>query len=201
MSEKPLIGITMGDPAGIGPEIIVKALAEKGIHEVCRPVVLGDLAVLSSTIPLISREMGLNIISDPSEAQAVPGMIDLLAASDLKGDDVRPGRPTVAGGKAMVEYILRAVEMIRKGSLQAMVTCPISKILMHQAGFKYDGHTQLISHLTNTDEYVMMLAGDRLRVSLVTTHCALKDVPAKLSMDKVHETIVITARALLRDFV
>jgi len=100
----------------------------------------------------------------------------------------------------MVAYICRAVEMVRKRELGAMVTCPISKVLMHQAGHRYDGHTQLISHLTGTEEYVMMLAGKRLRVSLVTIHCALKEVPAILSTDAVYKTIVITARALLEDF-
>ena len=122
-----------------------------------------------------------------------------MAVSNLKRE-VQPGSPIVEGGKAMVEYIFKAVEMIKKGELNAMATCPISKVLMHQAGHKYDGHTQLISHLTDTDEYVMMLAGERLRVSLVTIHCSLKEVPALLSKDMVYKTIAITARALREDF-
>jgi len=190
----------MGDPAGIGPESIVKALADKGIYDWCRPVVRGDPAALSSILPAVSREMTLNLIENSSEASAVRGKIDLVAVSALKGEAVQPGKPTVAGGKAMVEYIFRAVEMIRKGELRAMVTCPISKVLMHQAGHRYDGHTQLISHLTNTEEYVMMLAGERLRVALVTIHCSLKEVPAILSTDRVYKTIVITARALREGF-
>jgi 4-hydroxythreonine-4-phosphate dehydrogenase len=142
----------------------------------------------------------LNIIDDPSDAGSTPRKIDLIAVSRLKAETIQPGRPTVEGGKAMVEYIFKAVGMIQKGKLAAMVTCPISKVLMHQAGHKYDGHTQLISHLANCDEYVMMLAGDRLRVSLATIHCALREVPAILSADRVYKTIVITAKALLEDF-
>ncbi|MBW2216930.1 MAG: 4-hydroxythreonine-4-phosphate dehydrogenase PdxA [Deltaproteobacteria bacterium] len=188
----------MGDPAGIGPEIIVKALADEKIYSLCRPVVLGDPAVLSSTLPM-ARGMALNIIENSSEAKSVPGTIDLVAVSNLERE-VQPGSPIVEGGKAMVEYIFKAVEMIKKGELNAMATCPISKVLMHQAGHKYDGHTQLISHLTDTDEYVMMLAGERLRVSLVTIHCSLKEVPALLSKDMVYKTIAITARALREDF-
>ena len=198
MSDSPLIGITMGDPAGIGPEIIVKALADQKIYSLCRPIVLGDPAVLSSNLPM-AEKMSFNIIGNPSEAKSVPGTIDLVAVSNLERD-VQPGSPTVEGGKAMVEYIFKAVEMIQKEELEAMVTCPISKALMHQAGHKYDGHTQLISHLTNTDEYVMMLAGERLRVALVTIHCSLKEVPALLSKDTVYKTIAITARALKEDF-
>ncbi len=198
MSDSPLICITMGDPAGVGPEIIVKALADKGIYSMCRPVVLGDPAVLASNLHM-AEEMSLNIIENPSEAKAVPGNIDLVSVSNLKDADIRPGKPTVDGGKAMVEYIFRGVEMIQEGELEAMVTCPISKVLMHQAGHKYDGHTQLISHLTHTDEYVMMLAGEKLRVALVTIHCALKEVPAILTTDMVYKTIVITAQALKED--
>ncbi|MCP4575609.1 MAG: 4-hydroxythreonine-4-phosphate dehydrogenase, partial [Deltaproteobacteria bacterium] len=125
MSNTPLIGITMGDPAGIGPEIIAKALADKAIYDFCRPVVLGDPAVLSSALPMVSQDMALNIIVNPSEAESAPGRIDLVAVSDLKSERVRPGKPTKAGGKAMVEYIFRAVEMIQMGELEAMVTCPI----------------------------------------------------------------------------
>jgi len=201
VSDIPLIGITMGDPAGIGPEIIVKALADdKSIYGLCRPVVLGDPAILSSAILMADQEIELNIIASPSEAKAVPGNIDLVAVSNLKRDTIQPGKPTVEGGKAMVEYVIKAVEMIQRGELEAMVTCPISKVLMHQAGHKYDGHTQLISHLTNTDDYVMMLAGERLRVALVTIHCALKEVPAILNTDMVYKTIAITASALREDF-
>jgi 4-hydroxythreonine-4-phosphate dehydrogenase len=143
--------------------------------------------------------MSINIIETSSEAKSVSGTIDLLHLSKLKRE-VRPGNPTVEGGKAMVEYIFKAVEMVQKEDLAAMVTCPISKSLMHQAGHRYDGHTQLIAHLTKADEYVMMLAGEQLRVSLVTIHCSLKEVPDLLNKKIVYKTIAITARALRKDF-
>ena len=200
LSELPLIGITMGDPAGIGPEIIVKALFDKSIYGLCRPVVLVDPEVLSSAISKYRQKLSPNIISSPLEARAIPGTIDLLAVSRLKRELVIPGKPTVEGGKAMVDYIIQAVKMTQKGELAAMVTCPISKVLMHQAGHFYEGHTQLISHLIGTHDYVMMLAGERLRVSLVTIHCPLKEVPTILNQELVHNTITITAKALKVDF-
>lgn len=204
MKNLPLIGITMGDPAGIGPEIIVMALADGSIYERCRPVVLGDPGVLFSTIsdiPLRTpQELSLNIISNPAETRALPGVINLMPISELQAGTIQPGRPTVAGGRAMVTYILRAVEMIRQGEIDAMVTCPISKALMHQAGHRFDGHTQLISHLTNATDYVMMLAGERLRVALVTIHCALRDVAGILNREIVYKTITITDKALRGDF-
>jgi 4-hydroxythreonine-4-phosphate dehydrogenase len=200
VSDFPVIGITMGDPAGIGPEIIVKALGDRDICKFCRPVVFGDFKILSSTISKVSQDISLHTITSPSEAEAIPGSIDLLAISDLKDQTEFPGKPTIEGGNAMVEYIVRAVDMCMKGLLGAMVTCPISKVLMHRAGYSYDGHTQLIAHLTDSDRYVMMLAGEKLRVTLVTIHCALKDVPAMLNTEMVYKTISVTAGALRVDF-
>lgn len=194
----------MGDPAGVGPEIIAAALADSSIYQSCRPVILGDPGLLSSTIsniPLrIPQGLSLNIISSPAEARAIPGVIDLVAISDLESGIVQPGQPAVEGGRAMVDYIVRAVEMAMEGEIGAMVTAPISKVLMHQAGWLYEGHTQLISHLTGTPGYVMMLAGEKLRVALVTIHCALKDVPGILDRELVYKTIAVTAKALQRDF-
>ena len=194
----------MGDPAGVGPEIIATALSDSALYQSCRPVVLGDPGVLSSTIssllPKIPKKLSLNIISRPDQAGAMPGVIDLMAISELKSGIIQPGKPVVEGGKAMVDYIVRAVEMAKQGEIGAMVTAPISKVLMHQAGYIYDGHTQLISHLTGTPDYVMMLAGKKLRVVLVTIHCALKDVPDTLNRELVYKTIAITAEALRKDF-
>ncbi len=200
MTDAPAIGITMGDPAGVGPEIIVKALSDSTLYDRCRPVVLGDPEILNANLHTGTRKMELNIIHDYSDAGTNPRRIDVMAVSRLGEKAPRPGKPTVEGGKAMVEYILRAVDMIQQGKIRAMVTCPISKLLMHQAGYRFDGHTQLIAHLVHSDEYVMMLAGDRLRVALVTIHCALKNVPSVLTVERVYRTIVITAKALRRDF-
>ena len=194
----------MGDPAGVGPEIIATALSDSSLYQCCRPVILGDPGVLSFTIsnllPKIPEKLSLNIISRPDQAGAMPGVIDLMAISELKSGIIQPGKPVVEGGRAMVDYIVRAVEMAKQGEIGAMVTAPISKVLMHQAGYIYEGHTQLISHLTGTPDYVMMLAGEKLRVALVTIHCALKDVPDILDRELVYKTIAITAEALRKDF-
>jgi 4-hydroxythreonine-4-phosphate dehydrogenase len=196
----PLIGITMGDPAGVGPEIIVSALADEHPYRFCRPIVLGDPEIIKAAVLLSGRDMTLNQISNPLEAVSRPGVLDVMVLSGLKKGSIPPGKPTVEGGRAMVEYIIRAVEMALRGELAAMVTCPINKALMNRAGYSYEGHTQLIAHLTDIDDYVMMLAGDRLRVALASIHCALRDVPQILDREVVHRTISITARSLVTDF-
>jgi len=199
LKTRPLVGITMGDPSGIGPEVIAKALADPALYDLCRPLVLGDVAVLS---PYIKKAptTAIRQISHPSQAEGKAGQIDLIPSCALEGHSIVPGAPVVAGGRAMVDCIVRAVTLAKSGDIAAMVTCPISKALMHQAGHAFEGHTQLIAHLLNCRDYVMMLAGKTLRVSLVTIHCPLKDVPSNLTTEGIHKTIHITCKALREDF-
>jgi 4-hydroxythreonine-4-phosphate dehydrogenase len=197
----PAIGITMGDPSGIGPEIIIKALSDRRLYKLCIPVVLGDPDTLAFYMEKQKdAPVTMNEIVHPGEAKGVPGQMNLISLSRLKPEHFTPGRPAAEGGKAMVKYIITAVEMALKGELSAMVTCPLNKALMHEAGYPFEGHTQLISQLTGTADYVMMLAGPRLRVTLVTIHCALKDVPHKITKENIFKTIEITHEALINDF-
>jgi len=189
----------MGDPAGIGPEVIVKALSDPKIQDLCRPVVFGDRGALSLYVGK-RRVPAIREITHPSEAQGKPRQIDLIAVCSLDRGILTPGIPKREGGAAMVDCIVTAVELAKTKELSALVTCPISKTLMQQAGCAYEGHTQLIASLTRCRDYVMMMAGKKLRVALVTIHCALKDVPSLLSKEKVLGTIRITARALEQDF-
>ena len=200
MKQTPLIGITMGDPAGIGPEIIVKALSDKELYGICRPLVIGDTRVLESYLHVTPVGLSLNIIDHPADSNSSFGTVDIMEPPGIDGIPPKPGIATPAGGKSMVEFILKAVDQAKKNEIDAMVTCPISKSLMQEAGFNYEGHTQLIADLTGTKEYVMMLAGERLRVALVTIHCPLAEVPSMLSTEKIYKTIKITADALKDDF-
>ena len=201
MKNLPIIGITMGDPSGIGPEIIIKALADPEIYAFCIPVVLGDPAVLSGNLGY-SPNMAMNIRAIPyvKNVEGIPGQIDLISLSRLNPESAIPGKPSSEGGKAMTGYIITAVEMAMKGELSAMVTCPINKALLNDAGYMFEGHTQLVAHLTGAADYVMMLAGERLRVTLVTIHCALKDVPSKINKENILKTIRVTHAALRDDF-
>jgi 4-hydroxythreonine-4-phosphate dehydrogenase len=195
----PVIGITMGDPAGVGAEIIVKALSDPALYRISRPVVLGDRNALAQCLKG-AEACSIREISHPSEAKGVPGRIDLIALCRLGKECLIPGVPKVEGGAAMVDCIVTAAEMAKRNDIAAMVTCPISKALMRKAGYPYEGHTELIADLTGTKDYVMMLAGERLRVALATIHCAFKDVPRILSEEGLLKTITITSKALRRDF-
>ena len=199
MHDLPRIIITMGDPSGIGPEIILKTLLRNDVYHVCRPIVLGDINVLR----MVSENLGplsFHTIKSPLEVKGTPGLVDVISVSNLKKGAVIPGRPTVYGGKAMVDYIKKAVDFNKDGQVSAMVTCPISKEIMHRAGYRFDGHTELLANITNTKDYGMMMASERLRVSLATIHCALKQVPQRLNKGLILKTIRLTYRALEEDF-
>jgi len=199
LNDLPLIAVTMGDPSGIGPEIMVKALAEPEIKEICRPVVFGDPGALRLYLKA-GDKIAINELTDLAQTHPLNDQIDVWPLSRLEKQDILPGRPSPVGGQAMVNYIVRAVELAQKGDVAAVVTGPISKSLMQQAGYPFAGHTELIAHLTRTKEVVMMLAGARLRVALVTIHCALKDVASHLNQSKIFRTLEITWQALKRDF-
>jgi 4-hydroxythreonine-4-phosphate dehydrogenase len=189
----------MGDPAGVGPEIIAKALSDPALYEICRPVVLGDPGSLTGCLQK-GDACSIREILHPSETSGISGEIDLIAVCRLNRACLTPGFPSVEGGAAMVDCILAAVDMALQGEIAAMVTCPISKVLMQQAGHPYEGHTRLIADRTGAKDHVMMLAGGRLRVSLVTIHCALKDVPSLVSKENILKTIFVTSNALTQDF-
>ena len=199
MKNLPVIGITMGDPSGIGPEIIIKTLSDPTIYELCRPVVYGDSGALDVDVKGISRP-SIKDIRRPNESQGIPGQIDLIVCSRLKRDSMIPGKPSFEGGSSMVQYIVKATEEAISKEISAIVTSPINKALMNEAGHHFEGHTQLISHITGTKDFVMMLAGERLRVTLVTIHCALKDVSISIDEAGIFKTITGTFKGLKEDF-
>jgi 4-hydroxythreonine-4-phosphate dehydrogenase len=192
----PLIGITMGDPTGIGPEVVVKALSSASLYRICRPVVLGDAAILEREKQLLKSGITINIINKIAEAAFSYGTLDLIALSALNPQTALFGHPTQETGRAMGNYIVRAVNMALAGELHAIVTGPINKKSLQAAGYPFPGHTEMLAHLTHTRDVVMMLAGEKLRVVLVTIHCALNQVPLLLTVDNILKTILVTAAGL-----
>lgn len=192
----PLIGITMGDPAGIGPEVTLKAAVQK--PATCRLVVLGDLQTLQETATRLSSLLVPTTWNLTDVYPADPQCLPVLALSTLSPEQRIPGQPTPAGGEASYRYVEAGVRLALKNALQGMVTAPISKAMWHAAGRDYPGHTELLAALTHTPEVRMMLVGPRLRVILVTTHLALARVPAALSTERIEKTILMTAEHLSR---
>ncbi|MFA5929019.1 MAG: 4-hydroxythreonine-4-phosphate dehydrogenase PdxA, partial [Candidatus Margulisiibacteriota bacterium] len=158
---KPRIGISIGDPAGIGPEIIAKALAATEITSICDPVVIS------------SSEYG------------------------TKQHEIKRGQVQALGGKIAVESLLLAIEQAQTGLIDAIVTAPLSKEAMHLAGYKYNGHTEILAEITRTKEYAMLFYSETLNVILTTIHCALADVPKLLTREQLEKTIRLGKKFLL----
>jgi 4-hydroxythreonine-4-phosphate dehydrogenase len=197
---RPLIAITAGDPAGIGPEIILSALNYPELYSLCKPLIIGDIVIFDEAKKCFGSTMKLKSVSNPSEGSYDPGGIDILSVSSLSAGELSWGNPTVRTGKAMVQYITAAADMAVKKEIAAVVTCPINKKAMHMAGYNYNGHTELIAERTGSNDFVMMLAGDRLRVSLVTIHMPICKVPSSISTENILKTIAITANGLYERF-
>ncbi len=194
MKYKPLIAITMGDPAGIGPEIICKAFLGD-IRKALRPIVIGDSGVMEKTISTLRFPLKLKPIKRPEESLPKKGVIEVV---DLKNvSSFVSGKPSAISGKAVFEYIKKAVSLAMKGEIDAIVTAPVNKETLRMAGLSYPGHTELLAELTGTKDFGMMLIGGPLKVILVTTHVALKDVPSMIKKDRVLKTITLAHKAML----
>lgn len=197
MERKPIIAITMGDPAGIGPEIIAKVFESGDIFPVCRPVVIGDAGVMKKVIEEMRFSISVRSVASVAQADPEKGKLDVL---DLGLVDIHAhkwGSPDALSGRAVVGYIKKAVESTLKNEAAAIVTAPISKAMMNAAGYHYAGHTELLAHLTNSREYGMLFVGGGLRVILATIHVALKDVASQITTANVLKTLRLAHNAML----
>lgn len=195
MENRPLIAITMGDPSGIGPEIIVKGLATPS--KFCRIVVIGDAAWLQLHASQWAPELSIHPIEDLKDARHEPGALDVLDLHNVP-ENMPIGRATSEGGLAAVEYIRKAVKLAMANQVHAITTAPINKEAIHLAGFKYPGHTEMLADFTHTPEVALMLAGGSLRVVLTTTHVPLSEVRNLLTRDRILKTIKLTHSWLTR---
>jgi 4-hydroxythreonine-4-phosphate dehydrogenase len=187
------IVITMGDPGGIGPEVIVKALYCAEIRDFCMPLIVGKRIAIEEAINLLKLPVRLNIIKSPEECRSEIGTIELIDTGSIKGFE--KGRPTAENGKACVSYIKKAVELALNKKVDGIVTAPISKEALKMAGFKWPGHTEMLAELTNTADYTMMLVGGPLKVILVTIHTSIRSVPDMITRENVSKTILLAKRA------
>jgi len=187
------LAITMGDPGGVGPEIIVKALNHPEIRNYCIPLVIGDRVPMEEAIRLLKVPLKLKIVNSPGEASRSGKPIDLIDMGRIK--KFKKGKPTAEGGRASVSYIRKAVELAMNREVEGIVTAPISKEALKMAGFKWPGHTEMLAELTNTEDYAMMLTGGPLRVILVTIHTALRNVPVLITKERVLKTLRLAQKA------
>ena len=188
--KKP-VGITMGDPCGIGPEIIARVFAD-GLPE--QAVVIGDAKVMERAVRVLALPLQVQPIASVDEAVRDTTLIPVLNISDLP-DDLPIGQVDARAGRASYDYVVRAIDEAVAGNIGAIVTAPINKEAMKQGGLNYPGHTEILAERTGTDKFAMMLANDELRVILVTIHVSLRDAIDLVTEESVFRTIELAHRA------
>ncbi len=171
---QPLVAVTMGDPAGIGPEIVAKTFAQRDLRDGGPALVVGDVAILERAARLLGLPLRVNAVEGPEEAAFEAGVADVIPASELP-DDLPFGELDARAGEAAFRYLETAIGLANAGRVNAIATAPLNKEAMHLAGHRYPGHTEILAELTGTGDYAMMLVTDELKVIHVSTHVSLRE--------------------------
>jgi 4-hydroxythreonine-4-phosphate dehydrogenase len=194
MNDRPLIVISMGDPAGIGPEIALKAAVDPGILELCRPVIIGDVAALQAVSGVAAD---LRTLPSLDAAGEQPNSIDVLDLANIP-HPVVSGQVSHTAGQAAFEYITKGAALCQAGEADALVTGPINKEAIHAAGHKFQGHTEILAAQCNVRDVAMMLVAGQLRVSHVTTHVSLRQACDLIRKERILRVLLLTHEMLGR---
>lgn len=195
MDHRKILAITMGDPAGIGPEITAKALNHPELYQKCRPLVVGDAHVMNAAVQLCGLPLKVRAVSSVQEAQFQYGTVDVYDLKDVEYKNLVLGKVSAMAGQAAFEAVVKVIELAMKGEVDATVTGPLNKEALHMAGHPYAGHTEIYADYTHTAEYSMMLAHGNLRVVHVSTHVSLAEACRRVKKDRVLSVIRLADRA------
>lgn len=196
MNKLPIIAITMGDAAGVGAEIIVKALHDPQVAALCQPIVIGDLGRLEQAAEIAGLPATFQVVADPESAKWETGAIQVIDVGGIPAE-LTFGELSAIAGEGAYRYVEKATELAVAGSVQAICTAPLNKAALHLAGHKYPGHTELLAELTGTPEVSMMLSTENVKVIHVTTHIGLIDAIAKIDDALVYRTVQRGYRTLV----
>ncbi len=193
----PRIGVTMGDPAGIGPEVVLKAIAEEDVLKICVPVIIGDAQLLAHTARTLDLHCGYDIVRSDEQLPDDLRAPVIFHLDNINGH-IEPGVESGRAGKAAAEYIEAAVQLCAAGKLDAMTTAPINKRALFLGGYGFPGHTEFLAHLTNTEEYAMAFVASNLRIVLLSTHVPLSEAIRLVEKDRLVRVTKLAHRELKR---
>lgn len=197
---RPRIAITLGDPNGVGPEIVLKCLSDSRLMKFFDPIVVGSAAVLRKHAGILELPLPPLQVVDAVSDQITPGCVIVVEVAAGKAPEIEWGKVTAEGGKLAMASVQRAVQLCLEGEAEAMVTAPISKEAIALAGYQDPGHTEFIARLTGARRYTMVMVADDLRIGLVTGHIPIWDVPKRVTRQAILETIEIIHASLIQDF-
>jgi len=184
---KPIIAITMGDPASIGPEIAVKALLQENIYAICKPIIVGDAGVFQQIISLLGLNATINVINSIADAKFELGRPDVLDLKNVEVDKLVFGEISAMCGEASFQSVKKVIELALDKQVDATVTGPINKKSINEAGHHFAGHTEIYAHFTNTKKYAMLLVEDKMKVIHVSTHVSLRQACDLVKKDRIVE--------------
>jgi 4-phospho-D-threonate 3-dehydrogenase / 4-phospho-D-erythronate 3-dehydrogenase len=197
MFDKPIIGITMGDPASIGPEIAIKALLNKNIYDICRPLLVGDADVFNDIIKRLNLKAEINAINNVNDAKFEFGKVDVFDLQNVKLNKLVFGEVSAMAGNAAFGAVQKVIELAMAGKIDATVTGPINKKSINEAGHHFAGHTEIYAHFTNTSKYAMLLVEDNLKVIHVSTHVSLRQACDLVKKERILEVIELLYNGLI----
>jgi 4-phospho-D-threonate 3-dehydrogenase / 4-phospho-D-erythronate 3-dehydrogenase len=192
---KPIIGITMGDAAGVGPEIIVKALGHPSVYEMCRPVVIGDAKMIERAINVTDSPLNVIAIQTVREGKFNFGTIECIDL-DLLPKELAFGVLSPIAGDAAFQYLKKAVELAKNNEIHSICTAPLNKEALHKGGHLYPGHTEILAELTETVDYSMMLASPKLKVIHLTTHVGLIKAIQSITPERTYKVVKLAHETL-----
>jgi len=195
---KPVLGITMGDPTGAGPEIIVKALYSAEIRGLCRAVVIGDATAMHAAVEIVKMPIEIRTIKNIGEAQFANGVIEVIDLKNVNIETLVRGRVDPMGGKAAFAYVETATRLALEKEIDAIVTAPLNKEALNKAGYAYSGHTEILAHLCGVSNVVMILVAGDLRIAHVTTHVSLRQALDLITKDRILRVLKLTNEAVQR---
>ena len=196
MNKRPIVGITMGDPAGCGPEITIRALSNPSLYERCCPLVVGDIKCMRDALRVTNKtELKLNQIERPSEGKYQYGTVDVLHLELVDWDKFEYGKVSAMCGNAAFQCVKKVIELAMAGEVDATVTNALNKEAMNLAGHHFNGHTEIYAHYTGTNKYAMMLAHENLRVVHVSTHVSLREACDRVKKQRVLDVIRMADKA------
>ncbi len=190
-TKKPILAITMGDPAGVGPEIALKAFSDYRVYDICKPMLVGNAKIMNNIISKLNFDLKIQAIKDVKEARFHPGHIDVFDLDVKEPDKIEFGQISAVAGDIAFRSIVKAIELAKSGDVDGTVTCPIHKKAIHDAGHLFSGHTEIYAHYTNTPKYAMLLADEKLKVIHVSTHVSLRKACDLVQKERILDVIHI----------
>lgn len=195
MKNRPIIGISMGDPSGIGPEIAIKALARSDVYEICRPLIIGDGGAIKEAVRIVGSDLEIHPVIDVTTALFTYGAVDIIDLHNVNLDKLNYGQVSAMAGNAAFEAVKKLIELAMAKQIEATITGPINKEALNLAGHHFSGHTEIFAHYTNTSDYTMMLVHENVRIAHVSTHVSLRDACDLVQKDRVLKVIKLADEA------